>query len=124
MNDEAHPSPAMDNPQRRAFERLLRKLLRMPRAPAVVIVCAYSYLMSRPPGQYWANAEADYFELATFYSLPLLSLKAAVYHALVAGRPPFLVNGTVAEDPKLKAREGSGCCRRRRRRPRRSHRRR
>jgi len=110
VNDEAHPSPPMDNPQRRAFERLLRKLLRMPRGPAVVLVSAYAYHMSRPPGQYWANAEADYFEFATFYQLPLLSLKAAVFHALVANKPPFLVSGSVVDDPSLKARRRRRGC--------------
>jgi hypothetical protein len=57
----------------RAFERLMCNLLRLPKSPAVVLLNAYAMLFTPPRGRYWANAEAHFFELATYYSLPLLS---------------------------------------------------
>jgi DNA polymerase alpha subunit B len=101
FNDAAHPTPYLDNPQRRELERLLRKLLRLPNAPAVILLNAYSWLWNSPPGQYWAGAEAEFFEFATFYQLPLLSLKACCYHLLAVGQPPFYVDGTTNRNNSL-----------------------
>eukprot|EP00798_Chlamydomonas_sp_ICE-L_P001662 gene1662-33058_t len=35
------------------------------------------------------NAEAKFFDMATYYGLPLISLKAATYHDMLAGKPGF-----------------------------------
>jgi hypothetical protein len=37
-------------------------------------------------GLYYGNAEMDYADFASYYGLPLLSLKAAVHQRMVAGR--------------------------------------
>lgn len=47
MNDAAFPTPAFDNAPRRSFERLLRKLLRYPRQPAVVLVNSYAWMIDK-----------------------------------------------------------------------------
>ncbi|GLC71350.1 hypothetical protein PLESTF_001105900 [Pleodorina starrii] len=61
---------------RRPFERLLRKLLRLPSKPAVVLVNMFAVA---PAGnKYHHTAERDFGELAPYYSLPSVSLKAAV----------------------------------------------
>jgi len=92
--NDASEDGRFDTPALRAFERLLRKLLRLPNSPAIVLINAYAMLFTPPRGRYWASAEAHFFELATYYSLPLLSLKACCFHLLVEGRPPFSIDGT------------------------------
>ena len=41
VNDPESPMPAFENDVRRPFERLLRKLLKFPNRPAVVLMHAY-----------------------------------------------------------------------------------
>lgn len=50
INDEAMPSPAMQNPARRSFERLLRKLLSLPSKPAVILLNVFKWFKG-PWGQ-------------------------------------------------------------------------
>jgi hypothetical protein len=86
----------MEHDYRKAFERLIRKLLQYPRHPAVVLVDAYSYRAAK--GRYWASSESAYLELATFYNLPLVSVKAGCFHLMRSGRVGWLVNSTVDEE--------------------------
>ncbi|KAG2422480.1 hypothetical protein HXX76_016004 [Chlamydomonas incerta] len=83
VNDPPAPSPAYADPSRRAFERLLRKLLVLPSRPAVVLVNMYAHNAPAPDGsgccKFWNNAERDFTELAAHYGLPSVSLKAAVW---------------------------------------------
>jgi hypothetical protein len=79
-------------PTRRAFERLIRKLLLLPKRPAVVLVNAYNYLYVRPVGTYWSNAESDFNVIAQYYNLVSLSLKGCCYQAMVANITGFQVN--------------------------------
>ncbi|GIL76842.1 hypothetical protein Vretimale_8688 [Volvox reticuliferus] len=84
----------------RSFEQLVRKLLRLPRRPAVVLLNIFRWFSEsridadqRPSDTYYfTNAEAQFFEFATYYGLPLISLKAAVYHHMVAGTRGFQVD--------------------------------
>lgn len=41
INDEEMPMPHMNNRMRRPFEKLIRKLLKYPNSPAVIIYSAY-----------------------------------------------------------------------------------
>lgn len=43
LNDEANPNPEMNNLPRRAFERMLRKLLSYPNKPAVIILHVFRW---------------------------------------------------------------------------------
>ena len=45
-----------------------------------------------PPRRYWASAEAGYLDLATYYSVPMVSLKACCYHLMKAGVKGFRVD--------------------------------
>lgn len=102
MNDGPSPTPPFDNVARRSFERLIRKLLNYPNRPAVVLLNAYSYFLSG--GQYWRNAESEFFELAAYYQVPMLSLKACCYHLMIKGIKGFDVTNYSVKSPKL---EGS-----------------
>ncbi|EFJ49699.1 hypothetical protein VOLCADRAFT_89682 [Volvox carteri f. nagariensis] len=75
---------------RRPFERLLRKLLRLPSKPAVVLVNMYA--VAPASNTYHHTAERDFGELAPYYSLPSVSLKAAVL-------PSGLVKGAEEVSP-------------------------
>ncbi|PNH03065.1 hypothetical protein TSOC_010906 [Tetrabaena socialis] len=76
VNDSPTPSPDFLDPDRRAFERLLRKVLRLPSRPAVLLVNMFALQAAR--GRYWHSAERDFMDLATYYGLPSVSLRAAV----------------------------------------------
>ncbi|GFR51316.1 hypothetical protein Agub_g13681 [Astrephomene gubernaculifera] len=76
VNDSPAPSAMFWDPSRRAFERLLRKLQRLPSQPAVLLVNMFAYTAAH--GKYWHSAERDFNELATYYGLPSVSLRAAV----------------------------------------------
>lgn len=99
VNDASFPSPPFDNESRRSFERLIRKLLSYPNQPAVILVNAYSYVAGG--GRYWMNSESQYFDFATYYQLPMLSLKACCYHLMVAGAPGFNVSLTINDHPEM-----------------------
>ncbi len=43
VNDRYAPSKDWQDEERRAFERLVRKLLRLPRSPAVVLVNMFAF---------------------------------------------------------------------------------
>ncbi|GIL73971.1 hypothetical protein Vretifemale_3963 [Volvox reticuliferus] len=47
------------------------------------------------PTRYWYTAERDFMEFATYYSLPAVSLKAAVLPAAYAGGPEKLALGAI-----------------------------
>eukprot|EP00955_Chlamydomonas_euryale_P000379 4246-Chlamydomonas_euryale.AAC.1 len=106
----------------RPFERLVRKLLRLPHHPAVVLLDTIQLLNVRwavrmrdtaparlapqaprtasashaPVDQvdlYLRNCEAELFEVATYYGLPLLSFKAAAFGRVQNGEAGFWVCG-------------------------------
>ncbi|KAG2432625.1 hypothetical protein HXX76_008965 [Chlamydomonas incerta] len=106
INDPPFPQPAFENEPRKSLELLLRKLLLLPGRPAVALLNGYrwqgQFTLPGPTkrealGVYYSNAEPEYFEFATYYGLQLLSLKAAVYHQMVAGVRSFRTDLTRAE---------------------------
>eukprot|EP00798_Chlamydomonas_sp_ICE-L_P032023 gene32023-16547_t len=100
VNDVTPKEPPFINNIRRAFERLLRKLLQYPNRPAVVLM--HSYIWGQPVpfvGSYWSNAEHELSKFGLYYGLPSLSVKAAVYHHMVAGEAGFQVNNSRNSDP-------------------------
>ncbi len=84
-----------DSDQRRGFERLLRKLLNYPKRPAVIILNVFAWKHFN--GSYFQTAEAGYSEFASYYDLPMLSLKAAAHQLMVEGAEGFWVNTTRQE---------------------------
>ncbi|KAG1658766.1 hypothetical protein FOA52_001308 [Chlamydomonas sp. UWO 241] len=89
VNDDWEMFPPMNNGVRRPFERLLRKLLNYPKRPAVVLVHAYVWHSVLPPsGKFWASSERDHHEFGSFYGLPQLSVKAALWETFQQDKLP------------------------------------
>jgi hypothetical protein len=91
-----HAEAAANNPRpaapaafftdiRKGFERLLRKLLNYPLHPAVVMLQNYQWVPSS--GKYWTNAESAFYEYATYYGIPQVSVKAACHRWAPLLRP-------------------------------------
>lgn len=76
-----------DNQKARFFERFLRKILRKPNAPAVVMMQFMVNEMAYPDGGqdgkpkrgYQASPEDTYYNLAQYYDVPALSFRYATY---------------------------------------------
>jgi hypothetical protein len=90
---------ANDLLSKKAFERLIRKLMDRPAKPAIILVNAYQHTSQfgkreQEEGLYLRNSEAYFFEVASYYSLSLASTKAAVWHLSQASVPGFLINST------------------------------
>lgn len=84
VNDIHHVMPLFTNEYRRAYERLLRKLLGYPNRPAVVLMHSFNW-MAPPIGKFWSNLEREYIEFAWYYDLPSLSLKSSSFHQMITG---------------------------------------
>eukprot|EP00798_Chlamydomonas_sp_ICE-L_P003536 gene3536-13603_t len=81
VNDIAHPSPSFAPGSRRAaYERLLRKLQKLPGHPVVIVINMFTVEREMKVG-YWENAELDFQEFSTYYGLPTVSFVAATYHS-------------------------------------------
>ena len=86
LNDEHAHGPAFDNPTQRPFERLLRKLMTYPNKPALVIYNAYSWFSyMNHLGRFYASAERQFYEFATYYQLPMISVKAGIWRLMYQG---------------------------------------
>ncbi|PSC68097.1 CRT (chloroquine-resistance transporter)-like transporter [Micractinium conductrix] len=87
-----------DTAQRRGFERLLRTLARLPRAPAVIVLHHYAWWFADGHGQsggvFYAAAEAPLSTMAQYYDMPSPSLRNAIYHDLRADVAPFRISAT------------------------------
>ncbi|KAG2492246.1 hypothetical protein HYH03_009488 [Edaphochlamys debaryana] len=77
VNDS--PTPSGEFEERRPFERLVRKALELPSRPAVVLVHFFAWDHGEAP--YWATAERDLDEFASYYGIPSVSLRAAMFPA-------------------------------------------
>ncbi|KAJ9512320.1 hypothetical protein QJQ45_012903 [Haematococcus lacustris] len=101
VNDQAVALPVFDNAMRRPYERLLRKLLKYPNRPAVVLVHTYVHSMATPlPGVFYNSAEREMQEFALYYGLPSISVKAAVFPLMVANVPGFMPSPPRLTDEK------------------------
>lgn len=66
-----------------AFERLLRKLRRLPNNPAVVLINFLHADIKKNGLPFYHSIEDHYGVLAQYYQLPWLSVRDAVWHGLV-----------------------------------------
>ena len=88
---------AFDTPLTRSYERLMRWLLRLPRAPAVVMLDMFNWRDGWPfRGAYWGGSvERDTRELSLFYDAPSVSVKGGVYHLMVGNVSGYRVDNFV-----------------------------
>ena len=66
---------------RRGFERLLRKLLKIPSKPAVQYLHVYQPLYQGL--EFWLSAEMEIETILQYYSIPTVSARNALYHLLI-----------------------------------------
>ncbi|KAL4443895.1 hypothetical protein ABPG75_011632 [Micractinium tetrahymenae] len=85
-------------PERAAYERLVRRVLRFPSAPAVFSMHFFSYWYAKAkmkaPGQalFYNTGEDDLAVIAQFYDVPVLSLRNAAIHHMYSNDPGFRVD--------------------------------
>lgn len=92
------------------MERLLRKLLAMPNAPAVVLLHAYAWLRPDPvEGSFYSNAEAELEEFARYYGLQSVSVKGCCYEAMRKALPGFQVGMHVSRSSLSRCLAVSAC---------------
>ncbi|KAI3430755.1 hypothetical protein D9Q98_009167 [Chlorella vulgaris] len=91
-----HPNLPFTSSDRKGFEQLLRKLLRMPKAPAIVLLHHFSWHQNIgdgvAEGLYYRGAEPHLATLAQYYDIPSPSLRDAVYAEMRADLAPFKVS--------------------------------
>lgn len=73
------------SPQRRAFEQLIRKLLRYPNSPASVVVHNCVPKMAN----FWETPEDEIDAIAMYYRLPSVSFRNSFHAAITQGVPGF-----------------------------------
>ena len=104
-NDPPLAVPYMNNPDRSAYERLVRKVLKYVLHPAVLIMNFVNVVRDRndqpgkplgPPAPYWGSIEGDIHDFALYYGLPAYSVKAGVYHKMQRFEEGFMINTTCA----------------------------
>ncbi|PRW60464.1 expressed protein isoform A [Chlorella sorokiniana] len=87
------PSLHYTTPNRRSVEALLRKLLRMPHSPAVIVLHHYGWYHSAgdgiTAGLFYRDAETHLSTMAQYYDMPSPSLRNAVYQEMQADIAPF-----------------------------------
>ncbi|EFN58305.1 expressed protein [Chlorella variabilis] len=88
-----HSAVPFPHPTRRGFEQLLRKLLRLPASPAVIVLHHYAWFYAYgdgvEAGLYYRPAEAQLSTLAQYYDIPAPSVRNALYRMMQADVAPY-----------------------------------
>lgn len=91
---------AIDSGSRASFEILLRRLLRLERAPAVALLQQSS--LKRPQARFYTSAESHLDVLAQYYDLPSLSMRNAVFQLAHEDAAGFRLGTTVNDGFKAR----------------------
>ncbi|KDD72804.1 hypothetical protein H632_c2877p0, partial [Helicosporidium sp. ATCC 50920] len=81
---------------RQDFERLLRRLLRQPQRPAVVVLAQFAYRAHQ--GKWYGGDEKFESLVAQYYDVPVLSMRNAVFPYIREKRFGFHVDTTVWDE--------------------------
>ena len=73
--------PVMENEWRRGFERLVRKLMKLPSKPALHYL--HVYQPSYMGHSFWLSAEMEIETILQYYSIPTVSARNALYELLL-----------------------------------------
>ena len=86
-DDWASDCSLTDWERRRGFERLLRKLLRVPSQPALLYFHVWQpdYMSE----VFWKSAEMEIQDILAYYSVPSVSARNALYHLYMANATGF-----------------------------------
>lgn len=86
----------MTHPIRRGFEKMLRKLARLPHSPAVIVLHHYAWHYAHGDGMaaglFYRAAEGHLSTLAQYYDFPAPSLRNAIFPMLQANAAPFKID--------------------------------
>ncbi|KAI3430747.1 hypothetical protein D9Q98_009159 [Chlorella vulgaris] len=103
LNDRVVHS--FDSPDRRAYEQLVRKALRLPSRPAVLLLHSYAWYYAfgdgATGGLFYPITEGHLTMLSQYYDVPALSVRTATWRLMQAGIQGFstsrlLVPGHIA----------------------------
>ena len=88
------------DPSRKAYEQLLRKVLKRPGAPAVVQLHHYAWWFAHGDGvqfgRFYRPGEGQLGFFANYYDLPAVSVRNALHPLMEAGVEGFKVGGLAA----------------------------
>ena len=91
------------HPHRLAYERLVRRVLSLPRKPAVISLHYSTYwgmLDRQGAPRYYFTSENDFAVVAGYYNLPTVSFREALWPLILANRSGYLVQtGAVCDHP-------------------------
>ncbi len=91
----------MDNSLRRGYEALVRKILKYPNSPAVILVHYWSAGWSEAVSgskKFWLTPEDEIDVIAKYYSLPVVSFRNTFYHAISSDMEGFR-SSDILKDP-------------------------
>ncbi|KAI3428300.1 hypothetical protein D9Q98_006679 [Chlorella vulgaris] len=82
--------------ERRSFEQLIRRLLQYPGRPAILLLHHYAWWEAPGDGVdrglFYRQPEGQLTEMAHYYDIPTVSIRAAAYHLMAAGVDKFRVD--------------------------------
>ena len=77
----------MDTFLRRGYEALVRKVLKYPNSPAIILAHYWSAGLSENTSgskSFWQTSEDEIDVIAKYYSLPVVSFRDTFYHAVLS----------------------------------------
>lgn len=97
--DPTDPWQRYSSSERRAYEQVLRHVLRLPKAPAVLMLQVYPWHQGGgdegvTAGLFYREPEGQQTVFGSYYDVPVVSLRAAAYHLMRLGVDGFKARGS------------------------------